>query len=95
MVSPSGQTQGSACTSVICKGRARGPCRSSGRGESTKIESVVKMFARARTSFWGILLSIVVLIAVLSGCSSVISNSEGFYKDRPRGRINWREYTSD
>ena len=37
-------------------------------------------------------LSIALLIAVLSGCSSVISDSERFYKDRPRERINWREY---
>ena len=28
-------------------------------------------------------LSIVLLIAVISGCSSVISNSEDFYKNRP------------
>ena len=39
-------------------------------------------------------LSIVLLIAVLSGCSSVISDSERFYEDQPRGRTNWREYTS-
>ena len=37
----------------------------------------------------------ILLIAVLSGCSSAVSNSEGFYKDRVPGRINWREYTSD
>jgi hypothetical protein len=37
-------------------------------------------------------LSIALLFAVLSGCSSVISDSERFYKDRPRERINWREY---
>ncbi len=40
-------------------------------------------------------LSIVLLITVLSGCSSVISNSESFYKDKPRRPINWREYMSD
>ncbi|HSE25687.1 MAG TPA: hypothetical protein VLB68_28740 [Pyrinomonadaceae bacterium] len=40
-------------------------------------------------------LSIMLLIGVLSGCSSVISNSEGFYKDRPRRPINWREYMTD
>ena len=39
-----------------------------------------------------IVLSIALLIAVLSGCSSVISDSEHFYKDRPRERINWHEY---
>ena len=40
------------------------------------------------------LLSILLLIAVLFGCASVVRNSERFYKDRPPGRINWREYTS-
>jgi len=40
-------------------------------------------------------LSIVLLIAVMSGCSSVINNSERFYQEHPRGRINWREYMTD
>jgi hypothetical protein len=39
--------------------------------------------------------SIVLLIAVMSGCSSVINNSERFYQEHPRGRINWREYMTD
>jgi uncharacterized protein YceK len=39
--------------------------------------------------------SIVSVIAVLCGCSSVISNSDGFYKDRPCRPINWREYMTD
>ena len=39
--------------------------------------------------------SIVSVIAVLCGCSSVINNSEDFYKDRPRRPINWREYLTD
>lgn len=40
--------------------------------------------------FW-----IVLLIIVMSGCASVVSNSERFYQDHPRGRINWREYLTD
>lgn len=40
-------------------------------------------------------LCFVLLITVLSGCSSVISTSENFYKDRPPRRINWREYLTD
>jgi len=40
-------------------------------------------------------LSIVLLIAVVSGCSSVINNSERFYQEHPRRRINWREYMTD
>ena len=40
-------------------------------------------------------LSIILLITLVSGCSSVISNSENFYKDIPRRPINWREYMTD
>lgn len=40
-------------------------------------------------------LSIILLITFISGCSSVINNSENFYKDTPRRRINWREYLTD
>ena len=40
-------------------------------------------------------LLIITLIAIMWGCSSVISNSDGFYKDRPRRPINWREYMTD
>ena len=38
---------------------------------------------------------VLLLITFASGCSSVCSNSEGFYKDIPRGPINYREYMSD
>jgi PBP1b-binding outer membrane lipoprotein LpoB len=38
---------------------------------------------------------IILLIIFLTGCSSVITNSEEFYKDMPRRRINWREYLTD
>jgi hypothetical protein len=40
-------------------------------------------------------LAIILLITLISGCSSVISNSESFYKDIPRRPINWREYLTD
>lgn len=40
-------------------------------------------------------MSIILLITFISGCSSVINNSENFYKDMPRRRINWREYMTD
>ena len=39
--------------------------------------------------------SVVSVIAVMSGCSSVISNSERFYKDQPQRPINYREYLSN
>jgi hypothetical protein len=38
---------------------------------------------------------VVLLMTILAGCSSVIRNSEDFYKDRPPRRINWREYLTD
>jgi hypothetical protein len=34
-------------------------------------------------------------ITVVSGCSSVISKSESFYRDNPPRRIELREYTTD
>ena len=34
---------------------------------------------------------IFLLLVVISGCS-VLRNSERFYRDHPRGLINWREY---
>ncbi len=40
-------------------------------------------------------LLIVLLVTLVSGCSSVLSDSENFYKDMPRRRINWREYLTD
>jgi len=43
----------------------------------------------------GIVLSIILLIISVSGCSSVISNSARFYRDNPSPRIESREYTSD
>jgi predicted component of type VI protein secretion system len=56
--------------------------------------SLVGMLAGSRTGRKFVLF-IVLLITVLSGCSSVISTSENFYKDRPPRRINWREYLTD
>ena len=40
-------------------------------------------------------LSMILPIALVSGCSSVISNSESFYEKIPRRPINWREYLTD
>jgi hypothetical protein len=40
-------------------------------------------------------LFIFLLITVASGCSSVISHSESFYRDISRRPINWREYLTD
>jgi len=35
------------------------------------------------------------LVTVLFGCASVISNSERYYQNQPRRPINWREYLTD
>ena len=40
-------------------------------------------------------LSIVLMTALVSGCGSVLSNSESFYQNIPRRPINWREYMTD
>jgi hypothetical protein len=40
-------------------------------------------------------LTLVLSLALLSGCASVIGNSENFYQDMPRRPTNWREYLSD
>jgi|GEM_PF-2554068 len=42
-----------------------------------------------------ITLLILLLLTVVSGCSSAISNSESYYRDIPRAPINWREYMTD
>jgi hypothetical protein len=37
----------------------------------------------------------VLLLLLLSNCSSILQNSQEFYKDNPRRRINWREILTD
>ena len=53
------------------------------------------VLARPKLFVRKVALSTVLLISVASGCSSVISNSEDFYRNRPPRRINWREYLTD
>jgi hypothetical protein len=40
-------------------------------------------------------LSALLLINFVSGCGSIIANSESFYQNIPRRPINWREYLTD
>ena len=42
-----------------------------------------------------IILSMVIVSTLVCGCSSVISNSENFYKNIPRRPTNCREYLCD
>ena len=56
---------------------------------------IAGLWAKPSRPMMKIALSIVLLATVLTACSSVISNSEGFYKNSPRRRINWREYLTD
>jgi len=51
--------------------------------------------ASLEVTVMGIALSIILLMASLSGCTSAISNSENYYQNIPRRPINWREYTTD
>ena len=40
-------------------------------------------------------LLILLLLTVVSGCVSLNSNSESYYRNIPREPINWREYMTD
>jgi hypothetical protein len=44
---------------------------------------------------WKTLLAALLLINFLCACASVLSDSENFYRDRPRRPINWREILTD
>jgi hypothetical protein len=59
------------------------------------IMSILGMVAGAKLTMKTIVLAVVLLTSSLSGCSSVISNSESYYRDIPRRPINWREYLTD
>jgi len=64
-------------------------------GEAMRVVTRIWSLTRLKLSVRNISLSIALLTTVVSGCSSVIRNSEDFYKDIPRRRINWREYLTD
>jgi hypothetical protein len=65
-------------------------------GESMKgAASILGRVARQELTIMKIALFICLLITPVSGCSSVINNSENFYRDIPRRPINWREYLTD
>jgi len=57
--------------------------------------SMLGVVGRLEIAVTGIVLSIVLLVTSVSGCSSAISNSESYYQNIPRRPINWREYTTD
>ena len=57
--------------------------------------SMLGVVSRLENAVTGIVLSIILLITSVSGCSSVISNSESYYQNIPRRPINWREYMTD
>jgi len=59
------------------------------------VTSPLGMVAQLKVPMLNLGLSLILLITFVSGCSSVISNSENFYKDIPRRPINWREYMTD
>ena len=57
--------------------------------------SMLSTVGRFGLTVRGILLSIILLITSMSGCTSAINNSESYYQNIPRRPINWREYTTD
>ena len=50
---------------------------------------------RVEIAVTGIVLSMILLITSVTGCTSAISNSESYYQNIPRQPINWREYMTD
>ncbi len=55
----------------------------------------MKMIGTRRAARWKFSLAALSLLIFLSACASVLSNSENFYRDRPRRPINWREILTD
>ena len=56
---------------------------------------ILRMVTGPKLNLTRIGLSIVLLINVVSGCSSVVSNSERYYRDIPRQPINWDDYLNN
>jgi len=52
----------------------------------------MRVIARKEVALRNLTLIILLLMTALSGCASVISNSERYYRDIPREPINWNEY---
>jgi hypothetical protein len=87
------ETGSAASSHEMMDGKQRGGRRGD---ESMKIAtSILGMVARQDLTMTKIALFILLLITAGAGCSSVISNSESFYRDIPRRPINWREYLTD
>ena len=59
------------------------------------MSSFLEFMARWKSTMRHWMLSMILLITLASGCASVISNSEKFYRDMPRRPTNWREYLTD
>ena len=57
--------------------------------------AILKMLAIAKLAVTALSLAVILLSTLVSGCASVISNSERFYENMPRRPINWREYLTD
>jgi len=47
------------------------------------------------TGRWKPLLAALLVVNFFCGCAWVLSDSENFYRDRPRRPINWREILTD
>ncbi len=55
----------------------------------------MKILLPRRAARWKALLAALLLASVFCACASLLSNSENFYRDRPRRPINWREILTD
>jgi hypothetical protein len=57
--------------------------------------SILELVWKPKLTAMSIGLSMVLLNTLVSGCGSVVANSESFYQNIPRRPINWREYLTD
>lgn len=56
---------------------------------------LLESFAKRKFAIGCSVLGVILLSTLIAACSSVVSNSENFYKDMPLRPTNWREYLSD
>ncbi|MDP9130739.1 MAG: hypothetical protein M3N35_10160 [Candidatus Binatota bacterium] len=77
----------------LSMGVVRDRRQSLGIGEIMKVADSIRRLVRVpKLTATRMGLSAILLITMVSGCGSVIANSESFYQNMPRRPINWNEY---
>jgi hypothetical protein len=60
-----------------------------------RLDFNLKLVATGELSMKTMVPFALLLLILVSGCSSIFSNSERYYQNQPRRPINWREYLTD